>query len=72
MSPKSKFQNNTVDRSLCRKCKHYYVTWDPKYPHGCRGFNMESKQHPGLVVQKNSGQECLLFEPKNKMNKKIQ
>lgn len=63
---KTESKNQSVDRSLCRQCKYYYVTWDPQYPHGCRGFDMKSKKHPALIVQESSGQRCLMFEPKVK------
>ncbi len=35
----------------CHQCKHYYVTWDSKAPHGCRALNFKSPQLPAKVVQ---------------------
>ncbi|MBF4693224.1 uracil-DNA glycosylase [Fusibacter ferrireducens] len=50
----------------CRKCKYYYVTWDPNNPHGCRQFGFKSKQIPSVVVFKSSGNPCIGFELKIK------
>ncbi|MGH2365475.1 MAG: hypothetical protein ACRDGF_00410 [Chloroflexota bacterium] len=48
-------------RITCRGCRHYYVTWDPRLPHGCRFMNFKSRQHPALVVYEASGLECQAF-----------
>lgn len=53
--------NMTID---CRKCKHYYVTWDPSNPMGCRKFNFKSRIMPSEVVFQSSGEPCRGFEPK--------
>jgi hypothetical protein len=49
----------------CHKCKHYYVTWDKHFPHGCRAMKFKSKQYPSAVVFASSALECLLFEEKD-------
>ena len=48
----------------CRQCKHYYVTWDRKFPHGCRPMRIKSGQLPSNVVYQSSGKECLAFQAK--------
>jgi hypothetical protein len=53
-----------ADRSKCRKCRHYYITWDPKAPYGCRILKFKSRSDPGLVVWQSSGFACLHFLPK--------
>ncbi|MDI6789541.1 MAG: uracil-DNA glycosylase [Thermodesulfobacteriota bacterium] len=50
----------------CHKCKHYYVTWDKNFPHGCRAMDFKSREFPSTVVQTSSGMSCLLFKPKAK------
>jgi len=50
----------------CRKCKFFYVTWDPKSPYGCKAFNFKSKLMPSMEVFKSSGRSCLKFEEKKK------
>ncbi len=54
--------SNTIN---CRQCKHFYVTWDPKNPMGCRMFGFKSKQLPSIIVYRSSGARCDGFEPKN-------
>ncbi len=48
----------------CRKCKHFYVTWDINHPYGCKSFGMKTKQLPSLAVYQTSGKECLKFQKK--------
>jgi hypothetical protein len=50
--------------SSCRRCKHYYVTWDKGFPHGCRVIGFKSKSSPALMVRKISGMACLYFSEK--------
>ena len=52
----------------CHKCRHYYVTWDKDFPHGCRGFRFKSRQLPNIVVRSSSSgmMNCLLFKKKIK------
>lgn len=57
----------SLPRIDCRKCKYYYVTWDPNNPHGCRQFGFKSKQIPSLVVYKSSGNPCIGFELKKNL-----
>lgn len=49
----------------CHRCRHYYVTHDPKQPHGCRAYAFKSRQSPAQLVQASSGKPCLLFSPKS-------
>ncbi|TYT75871.1 uracil-DNA glycosylase [Desulfobotulus mexicanus] len=58
---------NKIRRINCHRCRHYYVTWEPRFPHGCRGLNFKSREIPSLVVFRNSGQPCHFYSPK-KMN----
>ncbi len=51
-------------RPECLKCKHYYVTWDPKFPYGCRAFGFKSRVAPCLEVYSASQRRCLKFEPR--------
>lgn len=48
----------------CRRCRHYYVTWDKRTPHGCRAMKFKSKMLPNIVVLRSAGHPCLLFERK--------
>ncbi|MDR1545725.1 MAG: uracil-DNA glycosylase [Deltaproteobacteria bacterium] len=45
----------------CLNCRHYYVTWEPRTPHGCRVLGFKSRQMPHVQVQRTSGEHCRLF-----------
>jgi len=53
----------------CHKCKHYYVTWDKNFPHGCKAMIFKSKQLPSIDVRVSSLRECLLFIKKETVKK---
>ena len=49
----------------CYKCNHYYVTWDPYFPHGCRAMDFKSKRLPiNDVRMAMRGKDCLAFKMK--------
>lgn len=50
----------------CKKCKFYYITWDPKNPLGCKRFSFKSRLMPSEVVYRSSGEPCKGFDPKIK------
>lgn len=53
-----------TERIDCLKCRHFYVTWDPQFPKGCRAFGFKTSQYPSQTVFASSGQPCMNFEPK--------
>jgi len=50
-----------MKRINCRRCKHYFVTWEAGKPHGCRAYGFKSPQIPSMVVFQSSGTECSMF-----------
>jgi hypothetical protein len=48
----------------CRNCRHYYVTWDKSFPHGCRAIGFKSRSSPAMAVREASGMDCQLFQVK--------
>lgn len=50
----------------CLRCIHYFATFDPQRPRGCRLYNMKTKAFPSQVVKKESGQDCLGYEEKKR------
>jgi hypothetical protein len=48
----------------CRRCHHYFVTWEGRTPHGCKALKFKSRYLPSQVVQRTSGQPCLNYFPK--------
>lgn len=53
----------------CRKCQHFYVTWDPNAPDGCRKFAFKTRLLPSDVVYQSSGEACKGFLPKGSVKK---
>ena len=49
----------------CHKCKYYYVTWDERFPHGCRAMKFKGKALPSTTVLSSSNMPCLLFAKKH-------
>ncbi|MDR2405252.1 MAG: uracil-DNA glycosylase [Deltaproteobacteria bacterium] len=51
---------------VCRDCVHYYVTWEPGHPHGCRALNFKSQYLPSMEVRRSSGEPCHYFKAKRR------
>ena len=45
----------------CAECVHYFITWDTKFPYGCRAMGFKSKNNPHRDVLESSGKPCLMF-----------
>ena len=50
-----------VELPNCHRCRHYYVTYDPDKPFGCRAMGFKSRNNPAQVVYATSGIVCQLF-----------
>jgi hypothetical protein len=48
----------TDPRIDCRGCQHYYITWDPHFPNGCRLFGFKSKTLPSITTWEATGAPC--------------
>lgn len=49
----------------CHRCRHYYVTWIPAFPYGCRAMGFQSRRPPNEEVRRAmAGGDCLLFDPR--------
>lgn len=48
----------------CTVCRHYYITWDERFPYGCRALDFKSRNRPDAEVWRTSGEVCLAFTPK--------
>jgi hypothetical protein len=57
-------KDDKADKVNCRRCAHYFVTWDKKFPWGCKAFGFKSRSMPSLDVLSSSGIECQQFLPK--------
>lgn len=50
------------DRPDCARCRHYFVTHEASFPHGCRAFGIKAKRPPSIQVEEASGKPCEAFE----------
>lgn len=51
----------------CRECKHFFVTFNPDMPRGCRAYGIKTASVPSMVVKNaNGGADCIGFEAKPK------
>jgi hypothetical protein len=53
----------------CFSCESFYITYDKKYPYGCRIIGFKSIRMPSADVYANSDMECGLFRQKEKKQK---
>ena len=49
----------------CLACRHFYITYEPSHPYGCRALAFKAKEMPSKVVYASSGLECQAFAPKD-------
>jgi hypothetical protein len=54
----------------CKDCFHFFVTYDPQFPYGCRGMGFKSRRHPYLEVQEATGLPCQGHETKKTLGAK--
>ncbi|NBT84002.1 MAG: uracil-DNA glycosylase [Betaproteobacteria bacterium] len=52
----------------CRRCRHYYVTWDKKFPQGCKLYGVKSKQAPSIAVLDATGDPCAHWQENPKVS----
>ncbi|GAB2182237.1 hypothetical protein DLREEDagrD3_24600 [Denitratisoma sp. agr-D3] len=48
----------------CPRCLHYYITFDPGFPYGCRALGFKSRTAPEREVVAASGMSCQCFTEK--------
>ena len=58
-----------MNKPNCYNCKHFFVTWEPHAPRGCKAFGFKTKHLPSGEVFKISGYECQCFDPKRTKKK---
>ncbi|MEN6473681.1 MAG: uracil-DNA glycosylase [Syntrophaceae bacterium] len=48
----------------CLACRHFFITYNPRFPYGCRAVGFKSRLLPAQEMYRNSGFQCQLFEDK--------
>lgn len=48
----------------CLKCKNFMVTWDKRFPKGCKLFGFKGAIMPSTMVFQSTGAPCQNFQEK--------
>ncbi|MFW6215105.1 MAG: hypothetical protein ACOC45_04080 [Alkalispirochaetaceae bacterium] len=51
----------------CLTCVHFYVTWNKRFPRGCRLFGLQSRELPSHVVFRNTQRHCPAYQRKREV-----
>ncbi|OGO76882.1 MAG: uracil-DNA glycosylase [Clostridiales bacterium GWB2_37_7] len=60
-----------VENINCIKCKNYMITWDSRFPKGCRIFGFKGSQMPSITVFQATGAPCKNFQEKQPRDGKV-
>jgi hypothetical protein len=50
----------------CFSCQHFYITYDPQFPYGCRAAGFKSRWMPAKEMFASSGMDCQFYSCKGK------
>lgn len=50
----------------CIKCEHFFITWEPNMPRGCKAFGFKGRAMPSITVFNTTGSKCPVFKEKIK------
>jgi len=62
--PSSKDRNKQETEINCFSCAHFFITYEPDFPYGCRAVNFKSRLIPAKLMYAYSGIGCQLFKMK--------
>jgi hypothetical protein len=61
----SRFSGASQETDInCFTCRHFYITYDPKFPYRCREARFKSRLMPSKEMYVNSGIDCQLYVKK--------
>lgn len=49
-------------RLSCKGCRHFFVTYDPNKPWGCRQFGFKGRNLPAEIVYQSTGMQCAYYQ----------
>lgn len=55
----------TGEINTCKGCIHFFVTYDPRFPYGCRSMGFKSLRYPDSAVRAATGAPCQGWAAKN-------
>ena len=60
-------KKTSEDKSInCRQCRHFFITYDTRFPYGCRVIGFKSRDLPSVVVCRDSGAPCRSYSLRKK------
>ena len=57
-------ESKNNNRINCFHCIHFFITWEPELPRGCKLFGFKTAQMPSVAVFNYSGVKCEGFKRK--------
>ena len=48
----------------CNSCAHFFITWNKRFPFGCRAMGFMSSNSPSKDVFEVEGRDCLAYRHK--------
>jgi len=57
--------SNQPDAKQCLQCVHYFITYEARFPYGCRALSFKSRRLPCNEVYEASNANCLMFVSKS-------
>ena len=48
----------------CKSCVHFFITWNKRFPFGCRAMGFMSSNSPSKDVFEVEGRDCLAYKNK--------
>ena len=48
----------------CNSCAHFFITWNKRFPFGCRAMGFMSANSPSKDVFEVEGRDCLAYKNK--------
>jgi hypothetical protein len=62
-------KGDSLNHLGCNSCAYFYITWDKRYPYGCRAMSFISSNLPSIDVFEVEGRDCLAFESRESSHK---
>lgn len=56
--------NPRIPVQTCQGCIHFFVTYDPGFPYGCRIMGFKGRRHPYAEVRAVTGGPCVARQVK--------
>jgi predicted nucleic acid-binding Zn-ribbon protein len=59
-----------MESPKCLQCAHYFSTYDPKVPRGCKAYGFRSLGMPSTIIERETNRPCMAFKQNAHFSKK--